>query len=102
LIGALELILRVPTLFYTLFRYQFHLFYRNLRDWRNPFELPHKQFVEVFRLNKEAVQFVLAEVVMHLAPGVRRTAIPNSLKGRYIFSLMVVTRLMWEQTLFWE
>jgi hypothetical protein len=69
LIGALELILRVPTLFYQIFRYQFHLFYRNLRDWSNLFELPHKQFVEFFRLNKEAVQFVLEEVVMHLAPG---------------------------------
>jgi hypothetical protein len=45
--------------------------------------LPHKQFVEFFRLYKEAVQFVLEEVVMHLAPGVRRTAIPNNLKVFY-------------------
>jgi hypothetical protein len=81
LIGALELILRVPTLFYKIFRYQFHLFYRNLRHWSNPFELPHKQFVEFFRLSKEAVQFGVEEVVMHLAPGVRRTAIPNHLNG---------------------
>jgi hypothetical protein len=45
--------------------------------------LPHKQFVEFFRLYKEAVQFVLEEVVMHLAPGVRRTAIPNNLRVFY-------------------
>jgi hypothetical protein len=45
--------------------------------------LPHKQFVEFFCLYKEAVQFVLEEVVMHLALGVRRTAIPNNLKVFY-------------------
>ena len=53
---------------------------RELRDGNNPFELPEERFIELYRLNKNAVQYVLGKIDNHMDSCVYITSISNVTK----------------------
>ncbi|KAK9728656.1 hypothetical protein QE152_g17112 [Popillia japonica] len=52
---------------------------RNLRDASNPFELPERNFVKIFRLSKESARYVINTILPHLNEPQRSTSIPPHL-----------------------
>ncbi|KAI4468023.1 hypothetical protein MML48_2g00001859 [Holotrichia oblita] len=52
---------------------------RNLRDSSNPFELPERNFVKIFRLSKESARYVINTILPHLNEPQRSTSIPPHL-----------------------
>lgn len=50
----------------------------HIRD--DPFELPDKQFIELFRLSKDAARYVIDLVEPHLTPQTRISAIDPTTK----------------------
>lgn len=48
---------------------------RQLRDATDPFSIPDGRFVELFRLNKEMVEYLFHQLEPHLQPATRASAI---------------------------
>lgn len=55
---------------------------RTLRDISDPFLIPEKEFIGLYRLSKLLVQNLIEELEPHLPPRERTTAIPNYIKVR--------------------
>lgn len=58
---------------------------RHLRDLNNPFSIPNRRFVELFRLNKDMARNLVASLTPHLRQARRTSAIHPILK---IFSAL--------------
>lgn len=59
---------------------------RNMRDNSDPFVLPDQQFVDLFRLNKEMVQFLITELTPHMPHSFRYNAVHPAIR---IFTALV-------------
>lgn len=53
---------------------------KQLRDHSYPFDIPENRFIELYRLNKEAAQYVLNAIHPHLSEGIYNNSIPNIIK----------------------
>lgn len=56
------------------------LYRRQLRDHSNPFAMPERRFIELFRLTIRLVHFLVDLLTPHLAVNVRRTKVPKEIR----------------------
>nr|CAI5847199.1 unnamed protein product [Callosobruchus analis] len=61
--------------------YSLRLHFKNIRDKSNPFELPEKKFIKLFRLNKEAAMQLVGQLQELVEETSRRDTVPFHLEA---------------------